>query len=172
MAAVLVLAIQACGSAPAASPAGSLSAQTKDGPFTLDFTLPKSTWATSEAIEGTATLAFSGSGGVDFGSSGGGPVGFGYVEVGGTRRMGPAWTADCHLARLEAGNPIVHTLGKSGGFGGEDPNARFYESFFADPQIHLPAGDWDITAAAEFIEGQCDGPGHTLKVTLRIHVTG
>lgn len=174
--AVLVVALglvaQACVSGSPGGSAAPPSAQAVDGPFRLSFELAKSSWALSEAIDGTATLSYAGSGPLQLWSSGAGPLGFGFVEVGGTRMMGPAWTSDCRQRSIEPGKPIVSAIRKSGGWIGEDPNAPFYRSFFADPQIYLPAGDWDVMAVASFDEGVCGGTHHELKTTIRIHVAG
>jgi hypothetical protein len=169
---LLGLATQGCVSGPAGPSPAPPSARTVDGSFTLTFEMAKSAWAPSEAIQGSATLSYAGSGRLELWSSGAGPLNFGYAEVGGNRNMGPAWTADCKQASIEPGSPIASALGKSGGWNGEDPNAPFYRSFFADPQVHLPAGDWDVTAVASFSEGACGGVQHELKATIRIHVTG
>jgi hypothetical protein len=142
------------------------------GRYRLVFELPRTDWRASDAITGLATLSLIGSGGVDFGSSGAGPLGFGFDEVGGSRQMGPIWTADCMYGRLESGQPKASPITKSGGFIGEDPNVAFYRSFFADPLVHLPAGDWTITAVANFVEGSgCSGASYTLKAAVLVHVT-
>jgi hypothetical protein len=154
---------------PAPTPAQATNTQ---GSYQLVFELPKTDWRASDSITGLATLSLIGSGGVDFGSSGGGPIGFGFDEVGGSRQMGPAWTADCRFDRLVAGQPKTSQITKSGGFIGEDPNVDFYRSFFADPLVHLPAGDWTITAVASFVEGTaCSGESYTLKAAVLVHVT-
>ena len=170
LAVTLCLALVGCGTTPpdAAIPA---RAEATQGSYQLQFELSKATWRTTEAIEGTATLSFSGTGSVTIWSSGSGPLNFGYVEVGGTRRMGPAWTADCVERQLSPTQPIISGLGKSGGFNGEDPNSSFYRSFFTDKDVHLSAGDWTITAIAEFMEGTCGGPRDTLQAAVQVHVT-
>ena len=35
---------------------------------------------------------------------------------------------------------MTSDFAKSGGWTAEDPNALLYQSFFANPDIHLPAG--------------------------------
>src|SRR5664280_2668853 len=153
----------------AATPAQATDSQ---GQYQLVFEMPTTDWRTTDSITGLATLSLIGSGGVDFGSSGGGPIGFGFDEVGGSRHVGPVWTADCMYGRLESGQPKTSPITKSGGFTGEDPNVDFYRSFFADPLVHLPAGDWTITAVASFVEGTlCSGASYTLKAAILVHVT-
>ena len=154
---------------PAPTPAQATDTQ---GKYRLVFELPKTDWRTSDSITGQATLSLVGSGSVDFGSSGSGPIGYGFHDVGSSRQMGPAWTWDCRSDRLESGQPKTSQITKSGGFNGEDPNVDFYRSFFADPLVHLPAGDWTITAVASFVEGSgCSGASYTLKAAVLVHVT-
>jgi hypothetical protein len=178
LAAALCLAAIGCSATTptraAPSQAAPTPAQATDtqGHYQLVFELPKTDWRASDSITGLATLSLIGSGSVDFGSSGSGPIGFGFDEVGGSRQMGPIWTADCRSGRLDAGQPKTSQITKSGGFIGEDPNVAFYRSFFADPLVHLPAGDWTITAVASLVEGTaCSGASYTLKVALLVHVT-
>ena len=142
------------------------------GRYQLVFELSRSDWRTTDSITGLATLSLLGSGGEDFGASGQGPIGFGFDEVGGSRHIGPVWTADCRYDRLVAGQPRTSQITKSGGFTAEDPNVAFYRSFFADPLVHLPAGDWTITAVASFVEGAgCSGASYTLNAAVQVHVT-
>ncbi len=154
---------------PAPTPVRATDTQ---GRYQLAFELPRTDWRTTDPITGQATLSLVGSGGVDFGSSGCGPIGFGFAEVGGSRQMGPAWASDCRFDSLVAGQPKTSQITKSGGFIWEDPNVVLYRSFFADPLVHLPAGDWTITAVAHFVEGSgCSGASYTLKAAVLVHVT-
>jgi hypothetical protein len=154
----------------AAGPSQALDTQ---GQFKLAFELPRTDWHAGDSITGEATLSFTGSGGVDIGSSGMGPIGFLFDEVGGSRHMGGAWTLDLVGRRLDAGKPINSAITKSGGWNGEDPNADFYSSFFHDPLVHLPAGDWTISAIAEFETGSTAAPDrHSLRASVLVHVRG
>lgn len=153
--------------------AGPSQAVDTKGQFQLAFELPRTDWHTSDSITGEATLSYLGSGGVGIGSSGGGPIGFLFDEAGGSRHMGGAWTSDLVMRQLDAGKPITSPIGKSGAFTGEDPNAAFYRSFFNDPLVHLPAGDWTISAIAEFETGSTTTPDqHSLRASILVHVTG
>lgn len=166
----LLLMVANRGGQAAAGPSEAVDAQ---GQFQLTFELPRTDWRTSDAITGQATLSYLGSGGVDIGSSGMGPLNFLFDEVGGSRHMGGAWTADLVGRRLDAGKPITSPIGKSGAFTDEDPNAGFYSSFFNDPLVHLPAGDWTISAIAEFQTGSTTAPDrHSLRASVLVHVTG
>lgn len=168
--------VAGCGSAtdtapPASSPLAPVRAQDQQGPFRLVFELPSGTWRAGDPIDGIASLEVIG-GGVDLGGSGGGLLGFSFAEVGGSRRIDPIWTADCAPYRLEPGKPVTSGITKSGAFIPGDPNADFYRAFIADPLVHLPAGDWTISATTTFVEGVgCSGQSRTMTATVPVHVT-
>jgi hypothetical protein len=37
--------------------------------------------------------------------------------------------------------------------------------------VRLPAGTWEIAAVAEFTEGACDGPTHSLRAPITVTIT-
>ena len=146
-------------------------AEASRGRYRLVFELPKSTWSAGEPITGTATLSLIGGGQADIGASGSGITGFHYQERGGRHDVEPVLTADCTSYRVSGEAPIVEPLGKSGGFTGEDPDAAFLRSFLAGPNVLLPAGDWQVTAIADFIDGRrCQGEHYLLEAPVVIHV--
>jgi len=161
-------------SPPDSSPraAGETAVQ-DDSRFRLTFTLPRTTWRAEETIEGEAVLALIDGDQAELGVAGNGPLEFIFQEVDGRREMGPAWDTVCASAQLAADAPITWQIRKSGGYGEGDPDLDFYRSFFADPLVRLPAGDWDITAVAEFIDGRdCRSEDHhSMRATVRVHVT-
>lgn len=174
--ALLVFVAAACSATPTPEPtetnAPPARAEDVEGPFRLVFELPKTTWQAGEAIEGQAGLSLVGAGAAEVGGSGLGLLGFGFLEVGGRRHVEPAWTTDCVQYRLEAGRPILSPITKSGGFSADDPNAAFYRTFFADPRVRLPAGDWQIIAVASFVDGRgCAGQSYLLRAPILVHVT-
>lgn len=145
--------------------------ETVDGPFRLTFSLAKTTWSAGESIDGRAALSVADGGPTEISGSGGGVIHFGFREVGGVRQIGPAMTSDCAAHRLEPAMPIDVPIVKSGGWTAEDPDAAFYQAFFADPLVHLPPGDWEITAIASFIDGPgCSGDSRTLNAPITIRV--
>lgn len=86
--------------------------------------------------------------------------------------MEPVWTADCAKHSLAADRPMVSAITKSGGWSDDQPDAQFYRDFFTDPVVRLPAGEWDITAIAMFVEGEgCGGASHDLRATVRVRIT-
>jgi hypothetical protein len=60
---------------------------------------------------------------------------------------------------------------RSGGYDPNGPDASFWADFFTHPHLHLPPGQWKITAMAGWEEGGCGGIGHGLSASLTIHVT-
>ncbi len=167
----LSIVVAGCAAGPTATAATPYAEDTQ-GRYRLVFEPPRTDWHASDSITGEATLSLVGSGSADFGSSGGGPLAFGFDEVGGTRHVGPAMTSDCALNHLAAGQSLSSPIRKSGGFNGDDPNADFYRSFFADSLVHLPPGDWTITAVASLVDGVgCSGVGYTLRAPIVVHVT-
>lgn len=165
---------------PSSPPAASASSPTAareeaediEGRFRLTLTLPRTTWASDEHITGEAVLALIDGDLAELSVAGNGPLEFVFTEIGGRREMGPAWDTVCDSARLTADIPIAGPIRKSGGYGEGEPDADFYRSFFTDPLVRLPAGDWDITAIAEFIDGRgCVGTDHSMRATVRVHVT-
>ena len=156
--------------APTSTPI--VHAEDAQGPFRVVFEVPKGTWTSGDTIDGVATLALIEGGSVDIGGSSGGLFGFDFAEVGGSRHIEPVWTADCTSYRLEAGKPVTSKIRKSGEFTAEQPDDGFNRSFLEDPVVHLPAGDWKITAIAPFIEGKtCGGLSHSMKATVLVHVS-
>ena len=133
--------------------------------------MPKATWTAGEPITGQARLSVANGSGTIYGAAGG-PLNFGYKEVTGHREMGPASDAACAPHALSVEAPIVVPLGKSGGWSDDQPDAAFYRNFLTGPDIRLPAGDWLVTASAEFLVGKdCSGPMTTLTAPIQLHIT-
>jgi len=154
---------------PATAPA-SASASTQ-GNYKLELVLPRLTWNAGDPLSGTAILSLTDS--LPTNVAGAAQlIAFAFDEVGGNRHVTPGWDQSCVQYPLDQATPQSVALYKSGVFEGNEPDADFLRSFFADPAIHLPSGTWDITAIASFSEGGCAAPTHTIEATVRIHVTG
>ncbi len=180
----LAMAVSACAptgslasppaSAAEATPIGELGtdiANRADGPFELVLALPGSTFSTDQAVTGQAVLSVADGKEAMIAGPGAGPLAFSFREVGGTRQMEAGYRPSCRMFTIESGAPITSDLTKSGGWPANDPNASFYQSFFADPDIHLPSGTWDISARAWFSENRCNGPSHDMTATVRVVVS-
>jgi hypothetical protein len=171
---VLSLVLAACGSSqvsPSASDLPGVHAAGLQAPYLVTLTLPKATWSAKEPITGAATLALAQGAGVDLGGSGGGLLFFQYASVDGTHNVGGAMTADCRAYRLEPGVGMSAPLSHSGGFSPEQPDFEFLRTFLTAPDVRLPAGDWKMSAVADFVEGQdCSGASRRITATVTIHV--
>lgn len=166
---VAVLALAACGSPTP-------SAVDTDGAYRLTFVLPQTTYRTTDAISGTATLELIDGKEATIGVAYDGALGFSFDEVGGTRHMGTIWLQSCRDVAIEAGTPITSGIEKGAAWSSGDPDAAFYQSFIADPEFHLPTGAWEVSGLASFLDGGCSvGPGgpvdRELTATIRVTIT-
>jgi hypothetical protein len=147
------------------------SASNDGGPFRLTLGLLHAVYRTTDAINGIATLELTSGTEATIGVAANGALGFSFDEVGGTRHMGAIFLQSCHEETIQPGSPITSPIKQSGGFSPDDPNADFYRSFFADPEVHLPPGSWDITAVASFLDGGCGTGSVSRDLTDVIRVT-
>ena len=168
LASALCTLVVGCG-AGATTPVASGHAVASNSRFQLDFSLPRTDWSTTDSITGEATLSFLGSGSVSI--SGSEFIWYEFDEVGGTRHVTPIDDLICTYRDLSAQKPITSGITKSGGWLPDDPNAGFFQSFFANPQVRLPVGDWTITAISSFSEGSCGDSVQTLRASVVVHVT-
>jgi hypothetical protein len=132
--------------------------------------LPKTIWRTTEEVTGKATLALVTPTSMTVWGSGSGILGFGFAQVGGDKNVGWIRTADCGPRQLEASTPLVSPITKTPSYSESAPPTDFYRVFGTDPLIHLPAGDWRISAVTDFTEDGCGGTRHELQAALVIHV--
>lgn len=170
---VIALVVGACGSGSTAlgtpDPA---SVTTTQGRFALAFAIERSTVRPTDEVAGTATLTLVAPGGATItGSSD--LVTFEFAEVGGAGRdVVPAAPSDCAPHEVVSGGGLETPIAKSGAVV-DGPNADWYRQFLQDPLVHLPAGDWEITAIATFFDGRnCSGQPYDLRSTVRVHVIG
>lgn len=163
--------LAACGSSTPDATGAPAAASTTQGRFALSFAVERATVGREEAIAAAATLTLLAPGGATFSGSNT-LVGFEFAEVGGKgRHVVPVSDDVCAPHRLTTKTPVVVPIAKSGAVV-EGPDADWYRSFLTDPLVHLPAGDWDITALAQFHDGQaCTGQKIDMRVTVRVHVT-
>lgn len=171
----LCLALVACGSAqptPATSALPGADAAQLQAPYLVTLDLPHDTWKAGEPITGTASLSLVQGAGADVGGAGGGLLAFEYASVDGVHHIEPVSDAACAAYHLVGGAPMTAPLSHSGAFYPEQPDFEFNRAFLTAPDVRLPAGDWNISAIASFVEGQgCSGADRTIKATLTIHVT-
>jgi hypothetical protein len=160
---------------PAPSPTAPTPARATDiqGLYSLVFELPQTDWHTTDSITGTATLSFLGAARLDYVAWGGQPLLFSFDEVGGSRHViGTYFSNNCPGNHLDPGKPFSSPIVRSGSYTTNGPDSDFYRSFLHDPLLHLPAGDWTITAVASFAEGDgCSDIRQMLKAAVTVHVT-
>ena len=147
------------------------TASSTEGDYRLEFSVPHLGWKTGDAISGQADLELVGS--LPTTVSGAGElIIYSFSEVGGTREYGPLSLLDCGPIPLDPATPLGVALYKQGAVTASGGDADFQRAFMADPQVHLPAGTWDITAIADFNEGaDCTGVRHTITTSLRVTVS-
>ena len=149
-----------------------ITASAIDGRFEVRFTVDRTTLRIGDRIAGTAELWLkAGGSGVISGSSD--LFGFEFVEVGGQQRaVEPVLSSDCSPHQIGSDHPLTSAIAKTGAVQDGSANAEFVRKFLDGPEIHLPAGQWDITAIAGFIDGRaCSGLPHTIRATVRVTVT-
>jgi hypothetical protein len=174
--AVMALAAIGCGSSSTTSADVTPDPQTVstiDGRFEVRFTVDRTTLKPGDNISGKAELWLrAGGSGVISGSSS--LFSFEFVEVGGEQRsVVPVITGDCQPHQLGATTPLTSGIVKSGAMDGTGANADFRKQFLQSDTINLPAGTWDITAIAGFVEGRsCQGLPHKVRSTVRVTVNG
>jgi hypothetical protein len=169
---ILALVLAGCGSNDGTpGPTGPVAASATQGRFTLTFTIPSASVRSTTEIAGTARIALLAPGGATFSGSNT-ILGFEFSEVAGHHRLvTPVFDAVCAPHRITGNTPIDSPIVKSGAIV-EGPDADWYRQFLADPSVKLPAGDWDITANADFYDGQgCTGQHLNMRASVRIHVT-
>jgi hypothetical protein len=144
-----------------------------DGRFELRFTVDRTTLRPGDSITGTAELWLkAGGSGALSGSSD--LFSFEFLEVGGQQRsVAPVISTDCSPHQVGADRPLTSAIYKSGSPEAAGANAEFVRQFLAGDAINLPAGTWDISAVAGFVDGRsCAGLQHRIRSTIRVTVNG
>ena len=171
----VALGLAACGpgtTTPADVTPDPRTATALDGRFELRFTVDRTTLRTGDDISGTAELWLkAGGSGALSGSSD--LFSFEFMEIGGQNRaVAPVVSTDCSPHQVGADRPLTSPILKSGGVADGNANAEFVRQFLEGPEIHLPAGTWDITAIAGFVDGRsCAGLRHSIRATVRVTVS-
>lgn len=171
--AALALALSACRpslTTPADVTPDPIGASMTQGRFMLTFGVERATLRPGDPVVGTATLALLGPGGATItGSSS--LLGFEFTEIGGNgRHVAAVFDGACGPHRVTSTSPINSPI-IPGGAAVDGPDAEWYRQFLTDPVVHLPKGDWDITASSDFFDGQgCSGLRFDLRASVRVHV--
>jgi hypothetical protein len=178
LAAITVLALGTIGCGPSTTTPADVTPDPAtvsaiDGRFEVRFTVDRTTLRPGDNITGRAELWLkAGGSGVLSGSSD--LFSFEFLEVGGQNRaVAPVVSSDCSPHQVGSDRPLTSPIVKSGGVPDGNANADFVRQFLEGPEIHLPAGIWDITAVAGFVDGRaCSGLPHAIRATVRVKVNG
>ena len=96
-----------------------------------------------------------------------GPVTFDLKQLDGRRfSMGGAHTADCAPKTFTRGIPTPIPFQKSGAWDGSDPDAPFYQQFFTDPLLRLPAGRYELRVGVVGQLAECSRSAPSLDLDL------
>ncbi len=159
---------------PTATPAASYGpAETTvtDGLFRLTAHTDHATYHSDDAIGMHAVVTFLGPAATfPATGSGSGLVNFDVRQLDGPLVIQGVWTADCApQPQMVANKPRTYVFTKSGGF---DPSASpdFWNAYFADPLLHLPAGRWSLVAEADITGVDCN-PSTQHHLTASVEVT-
>ncbi|MBI3751596.1 MAG: hypothetical protein HY263_08085 [Chloroflexi bacterium] len=102
-----------------------------------------------------------------------GLVGFDVVQQDGPLSMLGGGTSDCVAVSMAKGQVQAVVFSKIGGWSIDDPYAAFYQDYYQDPQLRLPAGTWRISSKSGFSVGGTDcgaGEPADLRATVEIVV--
>jgi len=132
------------------------SGSNRDFELTIEADEPR--YVAEQPILVTATLTYVGTEPrLEVASSGQGLVSFRIEDLDGPVDMDPVRTSDCRPYTYGAGDVQTVPFMKSGGYSPEDPMGAFWQDFFADAVLRLPAGRYRLSAIAQYL-----GPGCTL----------
>jgi len=156
--------------APTMSPGG-IESTTQDDLFRLTLRADRAIFRASEAIESiVATLAYTGDQPFDGAGPASGVISFAIRQLDGPLHMEAAMDDVCAPHLIAVGSNLSVPFAKTGGFDGAAPEATFWNGYFADPQLHLPAGRWSISAAFGISSAGCQPPRYALSTSIEIQV--
>jgi len=167
---VNVPAIPSAPTGPEITTGSPLHAEDSDGAFRMTIATDQDRYRAGQAIEVEATLTFLGPEPTTVAlGSGSGLIGFGVASDDPAIVIGAAFTTDCASWPIVRDEVIEYPFSKSGGWGEDDPLAPFYRSYFAMPELRLPAGTWTIGAGAAFFTGaDCGDEPHDLSTSVTV----
>ena len=142
-----------------------------DAQFQLSIRAGRDRYRAGEPIEVSAALRYLGPDErLVLSGSGSGLVLFSLEQVDGPLDTAAVATSDCARHGIGQGERAFR-FAKSGGYSADDPDAAFWNSFFRDPELRLPAGTWRVTARASFFVGDdCSGRPRDLAATITLEV--
>ncbi len=140
-----------------------------DGVFKLSVSTDKTEYTADEAVSCYATLEYVG-GEDSMTIYSGDPLV--YLTIEGGRFAGDYAINDILMTTtLSKNEPVRFDFVKSGGYGADDEDAPFWESWFAEPQLLLPAGEYTISATVDGFFDENDYAGTAYKLTASRKIT-
>jgi hypothetical protein len=167
---VVGAAVSACGAPPAAdpSPAPGPVDGARNGSFALEIRTPRDHYAAAEAIPIATTIVYRGPRDQIVASSAySSLVTFGLEQVDGPLDMPGGSDLMCRTLGMTARQPLAVGFVKSGGYIPSEPTGDFWGAYFADKQLHLPAGTWRVTASLRaWTTPDCSGRRESLDTAV------
>lgn len=158
--------------APPSSPGGPYG-EAVAGDFVLTIRADQPTVVAGERIDVASQLGYQGDADGVVLSGSGTIIAFAIRQLDGPLATEIERTADCARYELLRGEPISRSFSRSGGWSRDDPHADFYEDWFRDPELRLPAGRWEIIAESEFTQSpDCAGQPVRLRASIVMTVLG
>jgi hypothetical protein len=152
----------------ACSPAPPTTQTATDETFEVQVSVPTGTHHAADALGVVATLTYEGpQPSITVDSDDEGFVFFSFKQLDGSLEMGGLMSRliCASSTTMLRGSSVTFRPAKSVAYRADDPNAAFYSRWASDPEIHLPAGRWQIIATAQVWDGEtCMGakPGHVI----------
>jgi hypothetical protein len=104
-------------------------------------------------------------------SPGSGPLQFWLRQIGGDISVIGGGPADCVSKPIARGEIARSAYVKAGGYEPRGPNAAFYERFFGEPQLLLPAGLWEIGVTLNISLEGCALAADTARASVEVLVS-
>ena len=163
---------------PTAAPVVPVAGSANDGTFRLDIRADANSYAPNDPIAVSATLTYLGPAATFTVGSSSDIVNFGVEEIGGNRRVDPAWRLDCTPVTYKQDQGVDYPFVKSGGYDPNNPKDAFVGQYLnivnneLDPVLRLPTGVWRIFATTDLMDGTCPGAEHRLTASVTVAVGG
>lgn len=164
--------LTACGGEKAAEEgaAGEISSTAEANGFVLTLYADKAGYRTDEEIHIRATLEYTGEGNSVTIWHGEPYISFS-ISDGKDFDSGGLQLAVLTSTRLEKGKVYEYGYTKSGGYSADDPDAAFWEEFYASDALKLPAGSYTVTVSGMFylteaLRPEDKGPSASLQITV------
>jgi hypothetical protein len=139
----------------------------QDGTFAVEIRTPRARYTVAEAIPIVTNFVYIGPEARTIAGGAQSLVTFGLEQIDGPLDMLGGSDSICVQHQLTARQPVAAPFLKSGGWSNNDPLAGFWRAYFADKELHLPAGSWRVTASLDAImAADCIGQEHRVDASV------